>query len=87
MGDSYNLETEAYGRPREDNERLRDQQISDGGRHSILDRVIAEQCRQEAESRTLGENIDVYTSGVSQNKPRSITGRVIVEQIKRFFSK
>ena len=87
MGDSYDLEAEAYGRSRGDNERLLEQQISDGGRHSILDRVIAQQCEQEARSRSLGQNVDICISRDSQRKPTSIVRRVIYEQLRRLFSR
>lgn len=87
MGDSSDLETEAYGRTRAENERLRAQQMSDGGRHSILDRVIAGQCEQEAQGRSLGQNVDVYVERHSQGKPYSIVRRVISEQIRRLFSR
>jgi len=87
MGDSYTLETEAYGRSREDNERLRAMQMSDGGQHSILDRVIAQQCEQEANDRTLGQNIDVCVDREDKRKPNSIVRRVIYQQIRRLFSR
>lgn len=83
---SYDMESEARGRSREVNEMLREQQIADGGQHSILDRIIDEQCRNEAYGRSLRHNVDICERRDVHHRPVRIIKEVIYEQIRRLFS-
>ena len=76
-----------WGRSREENERIRDEQIAIDGPHSHLDIIIGQQCEEEAEDRSIGDNIDVYEDRTSRGENANRTLKVLYRQIKRFFGR